>query len=557
MKSDFNPSGSGQDSDRPKFFSVQRPFTIPSGVVSTSPSVLARMAREVDEIGFLTTKTLSLNPRPGYREPVLHEYHPGCFINAVGLANPGAANFAEAMRSLLPLHAGKPLLVSIMGSDPYEFLECAAILNDIADAFELNLSCPHVKAAGLSVGTDPAMVEKIVGLLCDRLQKPIVPKLSPNIANIMEIAKVCRDAGASGLSLINTVGPGIAVDDYGNPILSNVVGGISGAAVKPIGLKLVRELSSQVDLPIIASGGIASPWDVEAYRRAGACYFAIGSNLAGMTTPQIRDFFRWVASPASTVKAGSKIKKFGSKSGMTRYFRTRVASNKKISSNMFRLELNEGPKCDPGQFFFLRIPEVGEKPFSPMSDLKPVYLIRPVGPFTEKLSTLEEGAEIYFRGPYGKGFQVPDHEDKILVLGGGTGVAPILMAAMKWPENVVRVFLGFSQSLEEWFLSEIQSIAPESTISIDAPGAPGAIFESMERELSGTDLGVGGAKIYICGPRDMMKKAGDFFSRFVDPKDVYISREDVMKCGIGLCGSCGTENGLRSCIDGPVFPFSN
>ena len=557
MKSHYHLTDCSQNSEWPKLFPAQYPFTIPSGVVSTSPSVLARMAREVDEIGFLTTKTLSLTPRPGYKEPVLHEYHPGCFINAVGLANPGAAAFAEAMRLLLPLHARKPLLVSIMGSDPDEFLECAYILNDVADAFELNLSCPHVKSAGLSVGTDPVMVGNIVGLLCDRLRKPMVPKLSPNVTNIVEIAKVCQSAGASGLSLINTVGPGVSVDNDGNPILSNVVGGISGAAVKPIGLKLVKEVSSQVDLPIIASGGIASPWDVEAYRRAGASYFAIGSSLAGMTTPQIKKFFRWVASPANQSKEGRKIKAFAPKTGLTRYFRTRVASNKRIAPNMFRLELDEGLKCDPGQFFFLRIPEIGEKPFSPMRDLKPVYLIKSVGPFTEKLSRLEEGAEIYFRGPYGKGFRVPHEQDDILVLGGGTGVAPILLAAMKWPKNIIKAFFGFSHTIDESFVSEIECIAPKAKISIDRPGDPGAVFESIEREISLPDSGIGTFRVYICGPCAMMKRAGDYFSRFVDPKEVYIAREDVMKCGIGLCGSCGTENGLRSCIDGPVFPFSN
>jgi len=200
MKLDLKQPCYGKCGTARELFSVQYPFTIPSGVVSTTPSVLVRIAREVKEIGFLTTKTLSLNPRPGYREPILHEYHPGCFINAVGLANPGAASFAEAIKPLLPLHGGKPLLVSIMGSIPEEFLECALILNDVADAFELNLSCPHVKAAGQSVGTDPVMVDKIIRLLCDRLKKPIIPKLSPNVSNIVEMAKVCERAGASGLS---------------------------------------------------------------------------------------------------------------------------------------------------------------------------------------------------------------------------------------------------------------------------------------------------------------------------------------------------------------------
>ena len=168
-----------------KLFPIESPFTIASGIVCSSPSVLARIAREVEEIGFLTTKTLSFDPRPGYREPIIHEYHPGCFINAVGLTNPGATNFVKAIKPLLPLYRNKPLLISIMGTSPEEFLECALVLNDIAYAFELNLSCPHVKGGGLAVGSDPVMVEKIVRLLVQRLGKPIIPKLSPNVPKLL------------------------------------------------------------------------------------------------------------------------------------------------------------------------------------------------------------------------------------------------------------------------------------------------------------------------------------------------------------------------------------
>ena len=158
---------------------IRTPFTIPSGIVTTVPSVIARVARDVPGIGFLTTKTLSLAPRTGYREPIVHEYYPGCFVNAVGLANPGAESFLQAMRPLLPLHDRKPLLVSIMGSDPEEFLKCALVLEPIADAFELNLSCPHVKGAGQSVGSDPEAVRRVIRLLKDRIRQPIIPKLSP------------------------------------------------------------------------------------------------------------------------------------------------------------------------------------------------------------------------------------------------------------------------------------------------------------------------------------------------------------------------------------------
>ncbi len=557
MDSDVQRSTNGNVSALTELFSAERPFTIASGVICASPPVLARVALDVDEIGFLTTKTLSLNPRPGYTEPIIHEYHPGCFINAVGLANPGAGNFVETIKPLLPLYNNKSLMVSIMGSDPEEFLNCALVLDDIADAFELNLSCPHVKSGGLAVGADLEMVEKIVRLLVQRLQKPIVPKLSPNVPSIGEFATCCERAGASALSLINTVGPGTAVDDDGNPILSNVVGGISGAAIKPIGLKLVREVSSQVKLPIIASGGIGSPQDVNAYRKAGASYFAVGSSLAGMTTLQIKQFFKWLGSPISTPKPGNLAGIARSSNRLTTYSGARVISNRKIAPNMFRLELDSGTKCNAGQFFFLRLPGIGEKPFSPMMDSPAVYLIRPVGPFTEKLSTLKEGSEIYFRGPYGNGFKAPEGQNGIIVLGGGTGVAPILMGATKWKKNIVQAFLGFSQPLSEFFQLEIESILPNAKISVDLPGEPGEVLRLAQREIGAYKEDFRGFNVYICGPLTMMQKAGEFFSRFVGSNEVYIAREDVMKCGIGLCGSCGTENGLRSCIDGPVVPFSN
>jgi len=114
---------------------IKHPFTIPSGIVTTLPSVIARIARSIPEIGFLTTKTISVQSREGYREPVLHEYYPGCFVNAVGLANPGAESFLSSMREFLPLYGSKPLLVSIMGCDAEEFLQCASILDPIADKF--------------------------------------------------------------------------------------------------------------------------------------------------------------------------------------------------------------------------------------------------------------------------------------------------------------------------------------------------------------------------------------------------------------------------------------
>ena len=334
---------------------------------------------------------------------MLHEYYPGCFVNAVGLANPGAESFLQTMKSLLPLQDSKPLFVSIMGADPEEFLECARILDPIADAFELNLSCPHVKGAGQCVGSEPDSVSSIIRLLKKHLNKPIIPKLSPNLGDIGGMSQLCEAAGADALSLINTVGPGIAVDAQGQPILSNVMGGLSGAGILPVGLKAVREAASLVKIPIIASGGINSAQDVIAYKSAGAGLFAVGSALAGMTTSRIADFFKDLVDELEQGQGDQSARGLPVQP-RTDYFRTTVVDNRTVGAGIFMLRLKEGPICPPGRFFFLRLPGVGEKPFSPMYDIEPVYLVRNVGPFTAALEALKPGDCVDMRGPYGKGF---------------------------------------------------------------------------------------------------------------------------------------------------------
>ena len=321
---------------------VKSPFTIPSGIVTTVPSVIARIARDIPAIGFLTTKTLSVEARAGYREPVIHEYYPGCFVNAVGLANPGARKFLEAMLPLLPLHDNKPLIVSIMGGDDAEFLECALILDPIADAFELNLSCPHVKEAGQSIGSDPDTVRTIIRLLKKHIQKPIIPKLSPNLADIPGMARLCEEEGADALCLINTVGPGVATDTEGNPVLTNIAGGVSGSGILPIGLKAVREAALMVNIPIIAAGGIASPEDVRAYREVGASLFSVGSALAGMGSTQIADFFRDLVDSLEQQPAQASAARCLAASTRTSYFKTYVAENTRFRTRTLQAAPRQG-----------------------------------------------------------------------------------------------------------------------------------------------------------------------------------------------------------------------
>ncbi|MFH1115260.1 MAG: tRNA-dihydrouridine synthase, partial [Pseudomonadota bacterium] len=526
------------------------------------PTVIARIARDVPEIGFLTTKTIGLEPREGYREPILHEYYPGCFVNAVGLANPGALNFLRAMLPLMPLHGDKPLVVSIMGANAEEFLECARILQPIADAFELNLSCPHVKGAGQSVGSDPDTVRSIIGLLKEHLDKPIIPKLSPNLADIPGMARLCRDAGAAALCLINTVGPGTAVDVDGSPILTNVSGGLSGAGIRPVGLKAVREAASAVDLPVIAVGGIGCADDVRAYRQAGASLYGVGSALAGMTTPQIAGFFARLGQSLKREPEPCSPSKCLAGAGRTAYFKTTVTANEPFGPDLFKLSLRDGPACDPGRFFFLRLPGIGEKPFSPARDMEPAYLIRAVGPFTRALKDLKPGDSLFMRGPYGQGFPRPDAGSRLVLLAGGTGAAPVMMALTRWKELAVRAFFGFSAPIEPWFQDEILgsrsgsssgSLHPDVRVVIDSPDHVGEVVRALEEDVVSNPTLYAECRVFVCGPGPMMRAAVTVLENNVSKDHIFLAREDIMRCGIGVCGSCGTGTGLRSCVDGPVM----
>ena len=528
-------------------------FTIPSGIVTTVPAVLARTARDVPEIGFLTTKTISLAPRPGYREPIVHEYYPGCFVNAVGLANPGARAFADEMSRWLPLADGKPLVVSIMGKDPEEFLECARMLNSIADAIELNLSCPHVKGAGQSIGSDPEMVRYVLELVTKSQDKPVIAKLSPNLPDIGGMARLCEEAGADALCLINTVGPGLASDSEGSPILTNVVGGLSGAGVLPIGVKAVREAAAATGLPIIASGGIGSADDVRAYEKAGAVLFSVGSALAGMTTTQIGAFFAELVRDLEQGADDSPRDRVTGRTCRTSYVKTKVAENKTIGDGLFSLTLESGPSCDPGRFFFLRIPGVGEKPFSPADDRQPVFLVRTVGPFTSALEKLRPGEDLYVRGPYGQGFPEPLPGKRLVLVGGGTGAAPLLMASERWSDHVARGFFGFSGDVTDAFREGILTRLPDAHIVVDPPDRVGEVIRVLIEDMAADPTVYEDCQVFLCGPSKMMKLAAEVLGSTVSEDSIFLGREDIMRCGIGLCGSCGTETGLRSCVDGPVI----
>ena len=238
---------------------VSGPFTIPSGIVSTAPSIIQRIFDDLPEIGVVTTKSVGPSPRAGNREPVYSQYAPGCFVNAVGLTNPGAEEARKGFESLI-VPDDRFLLVSIFGGSIEEFVEVAKILAPVADGLELNLSCPHAQGYGMAMGQDPEMVRAIVSAVKAAVDVPVIPKLTPNVDRIEDIGQAALEAGADGLCAINTVGPGYT-ESHGHPVLSNGMGGMSGSGVLPTALKCIRALKSITDKPIIGCGGLSTAED--------------------------------------------------------------------------------------------------------------------------------------------------------------------------------------------------------------------------------------------------------------------------------------------------------
>jgi len=227
--------------------------------------------------GAVVTKSIGLKPREGYPNPTIVELDCG-LLNAMGLPNPGIDNFSDEIKELK--NSDIPIIGSIFGSNAKEFSELAKKMENYgANAVELNMSCPHAKGYGAEVGSDSKLVNEITSKVKKSIKIPVFVKLSPNLMNIVEIAKAAEKGKADGIVAINTV-KAMKIDlDLKMPVLSNKVGGYSGKAVKPIGVRCVYDIYQNVKIPIIGVGGITNGEDALEYIMAGASAVQIGSGL--------------------------------------------------------------------------------------------------------------------------------------------------------------------------------------------------------------------------------------------------------------------------------------
>ncbi|MBO8181739.1 MAG: dihydroorotate dehydrogenase [Archaeoglobus sp.] len=247
---------------------LKNPLMLASGILGSYASSLNLIA---ENAGAVVTKSIGLEPREGYRNPAVINLSHG-ILNAVGLASPGAKNFSEELKKF---SKASKLVVSLFGSDSEDFSKLVGCF-DMADAFELNLSCPHIEDAGLTIGNDPELVGEIVKAVKSKTSKPVFAKISA-LSNYLEVAKAAEESGADGIVAINTL-KGMAIDiALKKPILSNISGGISGEAIKPIAMRIVWDLFEELNIPIIACGGATTWKDVVEFMLAGARAVQIGS----------------------------------------------------------------------------------------------------------------------------------------------------------------------------------------------------------------------------------------------------------------------------------------
>ena len=290
---------------------LRNPTMLASGILGISQDIFNGLYHH--NIGAVVTKSISTVPMKGYPNPTVVPLGNDSYLNAVGLSNPGALAFSREIAN----NKEVPLLVSIVGSSEKDFPEIISFLDSLNIAgYEINLSCPHVSKMGIEVGDDPEVVSKIIKTIKKHTQKPISVKVGIGRVDVVELAGIAVDAGADMITAINTV-RAMKIDSKSMmPVLSNRIGGLSGRAIKPIGIRCVYEISKTLEVPVIGCGGAFTWEDVVEYMLAGASAVQFGSALVNRG----EDFFTKVTKDLERYSEVKGVKNIGEIRGLAHRF---------------------------------------------------------------------------------------------------------------------------------------------------------------------------------------------------------------------------------------------
>ena len=530
-----------------------------SGVATTKTELISWFNKNVEDLDIYTTKSFQVRPNPGNREPVICETKSGDFGNSVGLRNPGMEKTLPELVQLKASGFDKWLNVSLSADNPQDFITLVKAFDDVADSVELNFSCPHAKKGfGASIGVDIDIageyVEKIHNATKDRKSLLFI-KLTPNVDNIGEIAKRVVDMGADGITAINTVGPDLHIDPVSNtPILQNALGGKGGKSGRWVyskALEAIKEIRRYIpdSIPIIGMGGVWSEKECFELIEAGADAVGIGSVLGHVRQPQWPLFFSSIKKGAQDLLDG-RVCDFSSKKYVSderqMEYREHVVEDISFHSEDTLLLTLSGEVKDfkAGEFVFLWLPGVGEKPFSLAKTSPLTFIIKKRGAFTSYIfSSLSKGDKIYIRGPYGAEVKTPKAK-KALIICGGTGEAVALPLAVELQKEGTEMsfLVGTSVKGDKGILDkELSGFGSYKATSDN--GKPGRVLSLLPEEIEKT--GIDGA-YYIIGPEIFMKIASSILKdKGIPTERIMLSMERNTMCGIGLCGECSCGGHLE------------
>ncbi len=542
-------------------------FATVSGILTTRPEMIRELDRRISRLAMITTKSYQLLPNRGNREPVIVEIAPGSYGNAVGLKNPGMDAGLKELGGLREKHRMRALLnVSLSGSSPEDFVRLAEAFSGVADTLELNFSCPHAAPGyGMSIGVDPELVALYVAAVRQVTDLPLIPKLSPNVDDIGSIALAAAAAGADALAAVNTLGPELYIEPHsGKPVLMNSHGGRGGKSglwIRETALEKVRQIREAVGpgLPLIGMGGIGDAASAAAMREAGADIVGIGSAFAQVAPSDWEAWFEEMSAGTSPC-SGRQVQRIEKRQMEYRPFTIR--SSEAGEGGLRRITLEGELEYEPGQFAFIWIPEVGEKPFSVALASPLTFLVRSRGPMTSALCACAPGDTIYVRGVYGKGAPVSE-VPRAWILAGGTGlaVAPKLAAALAAEGKQITSIVALADVPE---IRMTESAAADTVLFRDELSAWGdyeavrdkgeigravrCFSERMLREKCAEE-----SAVYTIGPFPFMNAVAMRAAEAGVPASrIHISIETPTRCGAGLCGECACA-GRLTCREGTFF----
>ena len=557
-----------------------------SGVVTTTPQMIAWVDANLPAIGLITTKSVQLRPNPGYREPVILEWQPGDFGNAVGLRNPGVDEFVAELAALRERTALRsPIAVSIAGDGPESVAALGLAVAPVADLIEVNLSCPHASGDyGQQLGSDPAIAGRVIATLAaalhDRLDDapPVLAKLSPNVDKLAAIATACIEAGAAGLTAINTVGPRTYHHSVADAsVLQNPrggLGGMSGSWIHERALTAVAEIRAAVGSKpmIVGMGGVSTPQQVAAMRSAGADVVGVGSAFGRVAQGSWRRWTAGLATGLGTAEASDAATAQHSSQSSLRpaagmaYTPLTVAAVRRLGGDLVELEFDAAYRSEAGQFVFLWLPGCGEKPFSLAWTDPATVLVRERGPVTRALAALVAGDRVFVRGPYGANWQPPQYRRWLLLAGGcGAAVVPLAAARLSNSDRTAQiqteVWIG-TRDRSATILESVFARLPEVAVRQTADDSRGGRFVAEAFDAIAADAtepvdrSTKTVGMLFIGPEALHDRIAATIDRSAPWVDLHIAVERTCLCGVGICGLCSVE-GKLTCQRGTIFRYKD